>query len=253
MRSGWIASLVLHAGALAAFSIGLRLHTPPRDPIFAPVVPVEAIIGDVTNIAPIASPAPVEPEETQVQPEGAPLETLPGPLKIPETAPDPKPQQPKKPPPEPKESLDLNELSKLLDRSAKTEGAKRPQNAPNAEQGEKPREGVGPGTGLTAVAEAKVRALLREGMRRCWSDNSDSPDPGRLVVRVRFRLDPGGALIGQPQLLTPIPPGDRELLVAGERALTAVRACAPYNDLPPDLYRIWDEVTMRFGGAGGIQ
>jgi len=253
MRSGWIVSFLLHIAALAALSIGLRLHAPPRDPVFAPVVPVEAIIGDVTNITPIASPAPPEPEETQVQPEGAPLESLPDPLKIPETVPDPKPQQPKKPLPEPKESLDLNDLSKLLDRSAKTEGTKRPQNAPNAEQGEKPREAVGPGTGLTAVAEAKVRALLSEGMRRCWRDNSDSPNPDRLVVRVRFRLDQNGALMGQPQLLTPIPPGDRELLVAGERALTAVRACAPYDDLPSDLYRIWDEVTIRFGGAEGIR
>lgn len=253
MRSGWIASFVLHAGALAALSIGLRLHAPPRDPVFAPVVPVEAIIGDVTNIAPIASPAPLEPEETQVEPEGAPLRSVPEPLKVPELALDPKPQEPKKKAPEPKESLDLNDLSRLLDRSAKSEGVRRPQNAPNAEQGEKPREGAGPGTGLTAVAEAKVRALLREGMRRCWRDNSDSPNPDRLVVRVRFRLDPSGALIGQPQLLTPIPPGDRELLVAGERALTAVRACAPYNDLPPDLYRIWEEVTIRFGGAEGIR
>jgi hypothetical protein len=254
MRAGWIVSLFLHAAALAALSVALRLHSPPRDLVFAPVVPVEAIISDVTDIAPIASPAPAEQLDFQPEPEGAPLESLPEPLALPERALDPAPQKP--PPQKPREtreSLDLNDLSKLLDRSAKTEGARGPQSAPNAQQGEKPREAVGAGSALTAVAEAKVRALLKEDMRRCWRDNSDAPNPERLLVRVRFRLDPSGALVGPPQLLTAIPPGDQEMLVAGQRALTAVRACAPYNDLPADQYRIWDEVTIKFGGKEGIQ
>jgi len=247
MRVGWFVSFGLHAVSLLAF--GLVVRTAVED-LGAPVdvVPVEAIIGDVTNIAPIAAPTPQQLDFSPM-PEGAlseagAVEKIPLPEAMPMLEP-PKPERK-----QPEEKLDLDDLSKLLDRSAKAEGQRAPQSSPNAPIGEKPRQAVGAGTGLTAVAEAKVRALLVDKMKRCWRTSLDARDPERLRVRVRFRLDRSGVLQGQPELLTPVSPADRELLVAAERAKSAVRACAPYSELPSDLYAIWDEVTLNFLPTG---
>lgn len=249
MRIGLLASFGLHAVGLLAF--GLVVRTAVEElPAPVDVVPVEAIIGDITNIAPIAAPTPRQ-EDLQPLPEGAPADAGLDQIILPETVPTPKPPPP--PPPErkkPEERLNLDDLSRLLDRSAKKEGQPTPQSSPNAPVGDKPRQALGAGTGLSAVAEAKIRALLVEKMKSCWRTSVDARDPERLRVKVRFKLDKSGALLGQPQLLTPVSPADRELLVAAERAKSAVRACAPYDDLPSDLYAIWDEVTLNFLPTG---
>lgn len=248
MRVGWLASFGVHAALLAAATLVLRAAVKEL-PAPVDIVPVEAVIGDVSNITPIASLAP---NELNFQPEtqGAPPEA--GLEKIPEFD---KILLLKPPPPPPKKAtqdkLNLDDLSKLLDRSAKEPGQRQAQSSsPTAPVGDKPRRAVGAGTALTAVAEAKVRALLVEKMKRCWRASDDARDPERLKVSVQFRLDKSGALVGQPIVRTPIALGDRELLVAAERAKSAVRACAPYDDLPADLYEIWEDVTLNFRPTG---
>lgn len=252
MRAGWFASAVLHGVALAAAVVVLPRVTPELA-VVTPVVPIEAVISDVTNIAPVAAPAPLEELAPQPEPEGAALaeaklepvaEPIPDPKK-PDPPPKPKPQE------KPREaSLDLDRLDQLLDRSKKEEGRRAPQSAPDAEQGEKPRERVGAGSALTATAEAKIRALLVAKMERCWRTSIDAANPERLQVRVRFKLDRSGALVGEPESLTRIAFGDRQHLVAKERALSAVRACAPYEDLPADQFAIWEDVTLNFTPQG---
>ena len=238
---GWVISLLLHALALAAVIIVLpngvsELSTP------SVIVPIEAIVGDITDITPIAAPAPLEQLAPQPEPEGAPVLADASALTpVAETIPDPitKPK-PKKPEP-PKSALSLDQLAKLIDRSAKEPGSKFAQTAPNAAQGERPRVGAGAQTGLSA---SEIDAL-RARMVACWRAPIDAADPDRLVVRVRFSLRRDGSLESGPDLLTPINRADRALVVAGENAVRAVRNCAPY-DLPQERYDQWREIIFTF-------
>lgn len=238
---GWVISLLLHALALAAAIIVLPNSV---SELSAPsvIVPIEAIVGDITDIAPIAAPAPLEELAPQPEPEGAPVladASALTPVAEPIADPIAKPK-PKKPEP-PKSALSLDQLAKLIDRSAKEPGRKVTQTAPNAAQGERPRAGAGAQTGLSA---SEIDAL-RARMVACWRAPIDAADPDRLVVRVRFSLRRDGSLESGPDLLTPINRADRALVVAGENAVRAVRNCAPY-DLPQERYDQWREIIFTF-------
>lgn len=238
---GWVISILLHALALAAALVVLP-HAVVELAAPTVVVPIEAVIGDITNVAPLAAPAPPEALAPQPEPEGVPaLADASALAPVAEPIPDPKPKPKPKKPEKPKDSLNLDQLAQLIDRSAKDNGRKAPQTAASASQSERPRLGAGAQTGLSANEIDALRAR----MAACWRAPIDAANPDRLVVRVRFTLRRDGSLESGPDLLTAINRADRAMVVAGENAVRAVRSCAPY-DLPPERFDQWREITFTF-------
>jgi hypothetical protein len=239
VRFGWLVSLVLHALAVGVAYISWP-SDPPETVSESAVVPVEVItFADRSNVSPIAPETPVEPMD-EVAVEGAPqeLEKI-APPNAPEAfKPEPTPQKPTKS----KESLNLDALAALLDKSKTDQGRRDPTTSPGAraEPGERPRQGFGDQTGLTATEIDALRAQVE----RCWRAPADMANPERLVVKVRVRFNRDGSVQGPPEVVSP-PSGDAQWRAAADNAVRAVRLCAPYT-LPPERYSRWSEVTMNF-------
>jgi hypothetical protein len=105
--------------------------------------------------------------------------------------------------------------------------------------------------GEETAREDRVRTILTQTMRRCWQAPTDLPDPQRLVVVVAFELNPDGTLRGAPRVTRPANYQlDSPMRTAVERALRAVRECAPYpfpnDDIVGQHYDIWDELEVQF-------
>jgi outer membrane biosynthesis protein TonB len=228
--------------------------------------PIEDYLQELDTIPPEEPEPEPEPEpetavappppapEPEPEPEPAPAEEEPEPE--PESEPEPEPDRPVLAQTE-TDPLDdiLGDASNLFDRTprerTRANPAPPPQEVLEDEQprASEARRGAGEQTGNTA----NVVALINNQMRICWDDVVDLPNPERLNVVVRVELNRDGSIKNGPDLVDPARPpiGDRSMGVAIERALRAVRKCAPYR-LPEgalDYYDDWDEVTLNIGPA----
>ncbi|QNL17919.1 cell envelope integrity protein TolA [Hyphobacterium sp. CCMP332] len=253
------ASLLVHAGFIVAglfyFPQTVRQFTTSQ------IVPLELIteIADVTNLPeeeveeepveeeappPVAEPEPEpEPEidmnaapETEAAPE-------PEPEPEPEFVPDPEPEAPAQPPaqtaPQPaqparEQSFDdmLRDLASSVDRDRSSSSSGQTQDSAAS------YEAIG-----VTLADS-----IRSQAQRCYRGSADAPDPERLIVMVRVRLNRDGSLDGPPEALNRQAidvSGDRYWRVARERALAAVIDCAPYR-LPAEYFSIWRRIDVTF-------
>ena len=205
---------------------------------------------DVTNVdetpAATVDPEDVVPDFEQPVPEQEPAPE-------PETKPEPVRQAPQ------------NDLMNFLNESETTFKSEietrreRPEPKPIApketpqtalEDAPKPaesrtRRGAGERNGNTA----RIEAILYGRILPCWDGVSDLPFPDRLNVRMKLQLNPNGT-ISDLSLIEPNrrPVGSSPMGTAVDRALRAVRKCAPYN-LPQDEYDNWREGSVNLGPA----
>jgi|CXWL01.1.fsa_nt_gi hypothetical protein len=106
-------------------------------------------------------------------------------------------------------------------------------------------------TNEQAMREDRVRTILAEQMRRCWQMPIDLPNPERLSVTVAFELNPDGTLRGTPRVVSPRNyQFDAHYRTAVERAIRAIRECAPYpfpnDEIVGPHYGVWDELELHF-------
>lgn len=251
------------------------------------VTNVKAVTERRTELPPVEEPTPEpepeelpeeRPEDLELPPEEAPLveeDTVPPPPeKVKEQAPEdivpedpeekkPEPEEKPEPKPEPEKKkpkrdalddlLDSDlfqaEASTLIDRAAKAapkapplpvEDTPPPEEEPASQAGQR-------GVGERTANEARVESILWSQMKVCWGDVDDLPDPERLAVTVRVKLNPDGTMDGDAELVSPRRAriGDRFMQQAIDRALRAARTCAPYQ-LPEDDYDVWNEITLNF-------
>ncbi|MEO0607235.1 MAG: hypothetical protein AAFY82_03325, partial [Pseudomonadota bacterium] len=96
---------------------------------------------------------------------------------------------------------------------------------------------------------ARIDAVLYSRIYPCWDGVADLPFPEKLNVRMKLELNRNGA-IAELSLIEPArrPVGSSPMGTAVDRALRAVRKCAPYN-LPDEDYDIWREGTVNLGPA----
>jgi len=272
VRAGIPLSLLVHG----AMIVGGAIYLPQAAHQFSSgvVVPVELVtLSDVTNVR-AAAPEPVEIEETpepeadevvdeeivpdpvaaeapppeperavEIIDDGLPEETAdevvvaeadipdpPAPVSRPETA----REEPRREP-----SVDLDYLSGLVDQAREDQ----PRNRGSAEVGER-RQGAGSGTEMTAT----LVDIMRSQAERCFRSSIDAPNPERLNVTVRVRLNRDGSL-AEPPVSTDAgrirSSGDPFWLVAEERALGAIIDCAPYR-LPAEQYSQWRLMDVTF-------
>jgi hypothetical protein len=245
MRLGFFLSLLAH---VAFICVGLIVwpHAAKSLDMESAIVPVEVVnFSPQSNITPIASPdaltAPKAETEGAPQDAAKPAEAEP----IPDlTSPKPKPTPPKPT----QQKLDLDKLAQLIDRSKKAPGNAAQTTSPNGKVGEKPRQGFGAQSGLTA----SIADYLASVFERCWRSPADMPNPERLLVTVRVQLNRDGTLAAAPGVVSAVLPGDQPMRVAADNALRAVRTCGPYK-LPAESYGDWREMDLRFGVKGLIQ
>ena len=97
----------------------------------------------------------------------------------------------------------------------------------------------------TAALQDRLIALMRSHMRQpLLAGAADLPNPERLIVTVRVRLDARGRLNGEPQLVSPTSTfGDPPMRAAADAALRAVLACDPFpfadDPVAADHYDVW--------------
>ncbi len=102
--------------------------------------------------------------------------------------------------------------------------------------------GVAEGTATTEMTQSEIDALTA-AIAQCWYPPNGWVDPAEVRVVVQFRLNRDGSVLGIPTVVQA--PTGRYATVATERALIAVRQCAPYQ-LPPEKYNSWQEVRITF-------
>ena len=221
MRTGVVASVVLHVGALGLAFVSLpeswRSKINPE-----PVIPIELLteaeLSELTSV-PAARPEPVE-EEPEPEPEVAEPEEIkpapreepkpepepePEPAPLPEPEPEEEPEPPKdepkpKPEPEPKEDeLDFDQLSALVDKAREDEPEARESPSETTLEADRVQQRVGAGDRLTASDTAKMQAAIA----RCWQTSAliGAPEPEKLVVKLEIRLNRDGTLSGTPRTM----------------------------------------------------
>ncbi|PQA88634.1 hypothetical protein [Hyphococcus luteus] len=281
MRFGLFASVLFHLAIIFGGLVWLPSLRKLPDVAPEPYIPLELIEEaelDLKTSVPAAAPEPVEEEEPEPdlpepveEDEPAPAEEASEPVSEPEPEPEPvaeepepepepvkpepepKPEPPKETPsvkPEPKnDELDLDALSKLIDKERETEQAQQSREAPSqtTEQADKARPAIGAGDRLTASDEAKLKAA----MAGCWNASAiiGAPEPERLLVVIDFELNRDGTLSSPPRVVNELQinlSGNRFWRVAQREAVSAVVKCAPYDFLPPERYETWKEFRFNF-------
>lgn len=239
MRLPVILSLATHG--LAA---GLMLlqwpqigATPLRD---VEVVPVDILVGEVTDVAATAPPLP-ESEAAPVEPP-PPTEAAP--------TPEPTPVEPRSREATQQQPLDVADLRRRLleNRDAPDAGIERP---PNARPGEQVRRAAGRSAQETADLAAYFAALAASHIDRnqCWTD-----PVGRLEA-VEFRLYVTVTLTDRGMTSSVSAPregsGIRLPQAVLDDAVRAARACAPYpfprDPNGPENYDLWRQMELCFG------
>jgi hypothetical protein len=110
-----------------------------------------------------------------------------------------------------------------------------------------PRDSVAAPPPSDESAQDHVRALTRRHLSQCWR----SPGPGSASVRVQFRLNEDGSVLGQVRVVSPTGfIADRATRAAVGAAREAVVACAPFpfpsDPVAASRYDLWRDMDLLF-------
>lgn len=218
-------------------------------------------VNEVKEVVPEETAPPPEPEPKPTEeavPEEAVAEEIPLPEKapIPAARPQPeiaKPAEKKPPKPDAKKDTKAQETAKskpqmesdfnaddvaaLLNKTDAAGGGAKRSTAPEA-------LGGSTNTGGSTLSQSELDAL-RGIIQNNWLITPGMADAADVRVRVTFRLDQNGELVGEPEATaTGGSPSAQQVLMSG--AVRAVRKSAPFTNLPPDKYDAWSEVVVNF-------
>lgn len=239
MRAGWLVSLIGHIGAIMMTTLAWQTVSTIA-PSIGSVVPVEIVdVAVESNVRALAEDVPdeeVAPEQQEQTQEAAP-------------APTPAPAPPERPRRNQRDAeFDVASAARMLDADTKS-GRERREGAP----ADRNQLGAGLGTREVAAIEDRLRAIARAHIVRnnCWRMPIDLPEPDRLVVTIRFRINRNGTLNGEPEVLSPRNTTyDPHMRRAVDEALRAIRRCDPYPfaDDPSvaEHYQIWRDMEYTF-------
>lgn len=238
MRAGWLISVIGHIGVALMTTLAWQTASQIA-PSIGSVVPVEIVdIGAESNVRALAEEVPdaeVAPEEAEQTREAEPEPVLtPAPRERPRNRND---------------DINLDSAEAALRDLEKTPGRRRHE----GQRADRNQQGVGLGTAEVAALEDRLRTIARAHISRnnCWRMPIDLPDPDRLVVTVRFRVNRNGSLNGQPEVTSPRNTTyDPAMRTAVESALRAIRLCDPFpfaeDPTVADHYELWREMEYTF-------
>ena len=226
----------------------------------APKEPVkEAAIPPPPDSAPkvVAPPKPVPekapeppppPKAAEVEPAKIAPPPPPKPVQVAKVEPKPVPEKKPEPKPEPEPQQNFSTL--LKDLAAKPKQSPEPSE-PVAEAKPKAAETPRKSTMISARNEPlslSVIDAIRRQVEDRWNVPIGARDAGELEVEIRIRLQPDGTvaaaqIVDQSRFLQP---GEEFFRSMAESARRAVLQASPLQNLPPEKYDQWREITFRF-------
>lgn len=213
--------------------------------------------------APEEAPTPTPPPMTRTPPKPTPKVETPPPKPVPTPKPaptpkptptpksvaPPKPQPPPPPPPKsvqakpaPQSSFDPDAIFSSLEKASKAAGARKaaaPRGPTHPETAAQARLAPGVGDQVSASAMAD----LGNELGRLWNPNCEVKGGSAVVVKVAFRLDGGGRVVGTPEA-SGENSSDPVVKAASDRAKRAVYQGQPFDTLPRALYG--QRITVTF-------
>ncbi len=151
--------------------------------------------------------------------------------------------------PKPPSRFDPARMAALIDRAKKTTtppAARPPQDAKTAERR---AEATAPPPIADRIARASLQAALSAKVQNCWIPPTGAKGVETMRVTLRISLARDGRVIGMPRFVGAEAGrvrSDPFYRIFAESARRAVLNCAPYDDLPAALYRLWREIDFRF-------
>ncbi len=210
-----------------------------------------------------APPRPENPKPPQNVPENLDVAAAPTPGRIPVPQSKPKPPEKAAPArprieavprskPRPPVRFDPERVAALLDKAHKQPPAPAPrtEKAEKSEKSSKKTEQNAAAQALRErIAKASLGQKLAARMSRCWTAPVGAKGVESMRVRIAVQLSREGRLVGLPRFLDVDSrrlKTDPYYRVFVESARRAVLACAPYDDLPQPLYRLWRQIEFTF-------
>ncbi len=191
-----------------------------------------------------------EPEETEPEEVVPDLDAKPDETK---KEPEPEPEEPK---PAVRQANPLDDLLNDADRTFQSERETRkkreepkPVRQPLLQDTPPKPQAVRRGAGERTANTARLESLMYNKILPCWDGVDDQPHPDKLNVSMNLKLDRDGD-VSDLRLIKPArrPLGNQPMGTAVDRALRAVRKCAPYN-LPEEEYAEWRDINVNLGKA----
>ncbi|MCF6292348.1 MAG: hypothetical protein L3J04_03030 [Robiginitomaculum sp.] len=256
MNFGFLISVLLHFAVIFVGVTMLPDAMQNRTEI-TPVIPVDLVmLAEETNIKEVIAeiPEPIIEKKLVSEPVVEQPKTIePEPI-IQPVKPKPKVNKPEpivkkevvKPKPKPKPKPPTFDLARL-DKKLATNRPVESEFDKLLEKNITSRAAIGAADALS-VDEVD---LLRSQMYGCWRAPLDAPNPEKLVVRVKLRLNVDGSLQGAPEVLNQNrinSSNDPFWRAASSSAHRAVIRCQPYS-LPAEKYASWQEIILTFNAA----
>ena len=94
--------------------------------------------------------------------------------------------------------------------------------------------------GADDAMSATIIDAMRQKLAECWSI-PPSVRENKDVVTLQWKMSKDGRVVGQPIVI-----GGSGGIAAQQAAISAVKACEPYDWLPPDGYHLWREFEWNF-------
>ena len=94
--------------------------------------------------------------------------------------------------------------------------------------------------GADDAMSATIIDAMRQKLAECWSI-PPSVRENKDVVTLQWKMSKDGRVVGQPIVI-----GGSGGIAAQQAAISAVKACEPYDWLPPDGYHLWRELEWNF-------
>ncbi|MGN6551012.1 MAG: hypothetical protein ACTHJ3_14110 [Pararhizobium sp.] len=221
--------------------------TPPQPAPKAPAPPQQATQpteSDAPEFAslPEAGPTPtVRPQPPQPKTAETPERKKPDQpveaAKKPDKTEEEKPQKTAKASSAKKSDFDADKIAALLNRETPQGGGAKRSTQEASLGGLKT-------TGGSKLTQSEMDAL-RGQIQKNWNIIPGMADGQDVRIQVTMRLDPSGAIVGQPEVTaTGGSESTRETLAGSARR--AVLMSSPFQGLPSDKYDAWSEVVVNF-------
>ncbi len=132
--------------------------------------------------------------------------------------------------------LDVAQLDDLLNKE-NTEASAPVEKKDEAGTPEKATKDI---QGADEAMSATIIDAMRQKLAECWSI-PPSVRESKDVVTLQWKMSKEGRVVGQPVVI-----GGSGGIAAQQAAISAVKACEPYDWLPPEGYHLWREFEWNF-------
>jgi len=228
----------------------------PQPQAVAPPPPPPPAPPEPPKQAEAPKPAPMPEPEPAPKPVPKPKEVVeaPEPPKVEAKKPEPKPQPPRPKPQqrteEKSKTPDFADVAVLVNKMKAppaTQLNPAPQTASRTPPAAAPRA-EGPSNPHLPVSMSE-KDFIRKQVEDKWTFNLGALDADKLIVRIRFSLNPDGSLRSQPEIVDQARmymPGQDNYRAAAESARRAVLKAAPFQLPPGDREKWAQEIILNF-------